>query len=50
LKGLGDFKVFEPATNYVIPGYGRSIQNVAPSLTLYIKYQISFLEKKITFD
>lgn len=45
LKGLSRFEAFEPATNYVIPGYGRSVQNVAPSLTLYIKYQISFLKK-----
>jgi Domain of unknown function (DUF6048) len=44
LKGLGRFEAFEPAPNYVIPGCGRSVQNVAPSLTLYIKYQISFLK------
>ena len=50
LKGLGSFEVFEPAANYVVPGYGRRVQNAVPSLTLYIKYQISFLKKKITFS
>ncbi len=49
-RGLGNFEKFEPATNYIVPGYGRSVQNISPSLTLYIKYQISFLEKKITFN
>jgi len=50
LKGLGRFETFEPAANYVVPGYGRNVQNVVPSVTLYIKYQISFLEKQITFN
>lgn len=50
LKGLGSFEPFEPATNYVVPGYGRSVQNVVPSITLYIKYQISFLKKQLTFE
>jgi Domain of unknown function (DUF6048) len=50
LKGLGHFEQFTPATNYVIPGYGRNVQPVVPALTLYVKYQISFLEKQITFD
>ena len=36
---------FAPATNYVIPGYGRSVQRVVPALTLYIAYKISFLKK-----
>ena len=49
LKGLGSFETFEPATNYVVPGYGRSVQNVVPSITLYIKYQIYFLKKQLTF-
>jgi|694.fasta_scaffold78506_2 hypothetical protein len=50
LKGLGSFEAFAPAANYVVPGYGRSVQNVVPSLTLYVKYQVSFLKKKITFN
>jgi hypothetical protein len=49
LKGLGRFEAFEPAANYVVPGYGRSVQNIVPSLTSYIEYQISFLKNKITF-
>lgn len=48
LKGLGGFEKFEPATNYVIPGYGRNVQKVVPSITLYLRYQVSFLEKKRT--
>lgn len=40
---------FAPATNHVIPGYGRSVQRMAPALTLYIAYKISFLKKQITF-
>jgi Domain of unknown function (DUF6048) len=48
LKSLGSFEAFEPAANYVVPGYGRSVQNVVPALTLYIKYQISFLKRQIT--
>jgi Domain of unknown function (DUF6048) len=50
LRGLGRFEKFEPATNYVVPGYGRNVQNVAPSITLYLKYQISFLEKQVTLS
>lgn len=50
LKGLGSFGSFEPATNYVVPGYGRSVSPVAPSVSLYIKYQISFLKKQIRFS
>jgi hypothetical protein len=50
LKNLERFEQFMPAINYVIPGYGRNVQPVVPSLTLYIKYQISFLEKQVTFN
>jgi hypothetical protein len=50
LKGLGSFEKFEPAANYVIPGYGRNVQKVVPSITLYLKYQVSFLEKKRTLN
>lgn len=50
LKGFGSFESFEPATNYEVPGYGRSVSLVAPSISLYIKYQISFLEKQISFS
>lgn len=50
LKSLESFEAFEPAANYVVPGYGRSVQNIVPALTLYIKYQIAFLKKKITFS
>ena len=49
LKGLGNFEAFVPATNYMVPGYGRSVQAVVPSISLYIKYKISFLEKQISF-
>ena len=50
LKGLKHFETFAPATNHTIPGYGWSVQKVAPSITLYIKYTISFLAKKISFN
>lgn len=50
LKGWGRFERFEPATNHVVPGYGRNVQNVVPSITLYVKYQISFLKKQLTFE
>ncbi|MEL6152825.1 MAG: DUF6048 family protein [Bacteroidota bacterium] len=46
LKGLRSFDEFSQATNYVIPGYGRTISAVVPDATLYIKYQLSFLEKQ----
>lgn len=48
LRGWGSFAPFEPAINYVVPGYGRCVQKVVPALTLYIKYTVSFLKKKIT--
>ncbi|MEL6539490.1 MAG: hypothetical protein AAFP93_01830 [Bacteroidota bacterium] len=44
---LHRFPKFAPATNYVVPGYGRRAQCIVPSGTLYIKYQLSFLEKQI---
>ena len=50
LKGLGSFGSFEPATNYEVPGYGRSVSPAEPSISLYIKYQISFLKKQISFS
>ncbi len=49
LKGLGNFGKFEPATNYVVPGYGRNVLVAVPSVNLYIKYKVSFLEKQIQF-
>ncbi len=49
LKSLGNFGSFEPATNYVVPGYGRSVTTLVPSATLYVKYEISFLKKQISF-
>ena len=49
LKGLGNFEAFAPATNYMVPGYGRSVKAAVPSISLYIKYKISFLEKQISF-
>lgn len=50
LKGFGSFEAFKPASNYVVPGYGRNVSSVAPSVSLYIKYQLSFLEKQISFS
>jgi hypothetical protein len=50
LKVLGNFDTFKPATNYIVPGYGRNVNLIEPSITLYIKYKISFLEKKISFQ
>lgn len=50
LKNLGHSEQFTPAINYMIAGYGRNVQPVVPSLTLYIKCQISFLEKQVTFN
>ncbi|CDG49885.1 hypothetical protein [Cardinium endosymbiont of Bemisia tabaci] len=34
--------------NY-IPGYGRKVNKLMPDLTLYLKWSISFLEKKVVF-
>jgi len=50
LKKLNSSKKFEPAANYIVPGYGRNVQNIVPAITLYIQYQISFLRKQITFN
>ena len=50
LKSFGSFEPFEPASNYVVPGYGRSVSSVVRSISLYIKYQLSFLEKQISFS
>ena len=33
--------------NYSIPGYGKVVNTVTPDITLYLKWTISFLEKKI---
>jgi hypothetical protein len=44
---LYDFDVFEPAKNYVIPGYGSNANKFSPSLNLYILYKISFMERMI---
>ena len=50
LKGLGSFEPFAPATNYIVPGYGHSVKTAVPSITLYIQYKISLLEKQISFS
>ena len=50
LKGLGNFKKFTSTPNYVVPGYGRNVQNIVPAITLYIKYQVSFLKNQIVFN
>lgn len=50
LKGLGSFEPFAPATNYMVPGYGRSVKAAVPSITLYIQYKISLLEQQISFS
>ncbi|MEM9417111.1 MAG: DUF6048 family protein [Bacteroidota bacterium] len=50
LKGFGSFEPFERATNYVVPGYGRSVSRIVPSISFYIKYQILFLKKQISFS
>ncbi len=49
VKGLASFDHFSPASNYIVPGYGRCVNPVVPGLTLYLKYSVSFMEKKFTF-
>lgn len=34
-------------SNYAIPGYGKIVNKIMPDMTLYLKWSISFLEKKI---
>jgi hypothetical protein len=41
---------FEPANNYVIPGYGRTKNKPSVGLSLYIQYNLSFLNRLITFN
>ena len=47
---LYDFQEFQPANNYVIPGYGRTTNKLSPSLNLYIQYRLSFLNRQISFN
>lgn len=34
-------------SNYYIPGYGKIVNKIMPDVTLYLKWNISFLEKRI---
>lgn len=34
-------------SNYSIPGYGKVVHKIMPDIVLYLKWSISFLEKKI---
>lgn len=34
-------------SNYFVPGYGRIVNTIVPDITCYLKWGISFLEKKI---
>ncbi len=49
IKALPSFDTCTQATNYVIPGYGRTASSVVPDVTLYIKYQLAFGEKQLSF-
>lgn len=50
LGKLYDFQCFEPANNYVIPGYGRTKNKLILGLSLYIQYKLSFLNRLISFN
>lgn len=49
LKGLGNFEKLATDNNYVIPGYGRNVNRIVPDISFYIKFQLSFLEKQLSF-
>jgi hypothetical protein len=50
LSNLYHFTQFEPANNYVIPGYGRTKNKTSIGLSLYIQYHLSFLNRLIAFN
>jgi hypothetical protein len=50
VKTLLDYMPFTPANNYVIPGYGRTKNWPSIGLSLYIQYNLSFLNRLITFN
>lgn len=50
LGNLTHFTKFEPANNYVIPGYGRTKNKSVVGLSLYIQYNLTFLNRLITFN
>jgi len=49
LGWLYNFETFNPAENYIIPGYGSNTNKLGASLNLYILYKISFIERMIKF-
>lgn len=44
---LYNFRAFDPARNYVIPGYGFNTNKFRSMLNLYILYKFSFIERMI---
>ncbi|OJW67362.1 MAG: hypothetical protein BGO68_04245 [Candidatus Amoebophilus sp. 36-38] len=47
---LYNFEAFNPARNYVIPGYGINANKFRPVLNLYILYKFSFIERMIELN
>ena len=47
---LYSFQQFEPARNYIVPGYGRTSNKVVFTPIFYIQWRLSFLKKFASFS